>query len=772
MSIGALPGTLAAVAFAGEGQTGVAVGLKGALIFTRDGGKTWHRRTTSTDADLRAVAFSDQRHGWIGGEGGTLLATEDGGETWFRATRPVPPNAVIDAAERAKLHLAEAREHYHIFPAPWYYLCLVLVGLSLVPALRRPEPVLSSSPSVADRLVTDRPIESGDTDAFDLGSVALGLSRFLRNEKTRPPLTLAVTGEWGSGKSSLMNLLRADIVRYGFRPVCFNAWHHQKEEHLLASLLEMIRSQGLPAWWRPEGAIFRARLLRLRWTRFWPVVVLLALPFAGSLGYVWAHPEQIDHFLDALGHLDAKNPDGWLQTFVWKPLAAADRHGAVVTLFISLGGLLLSIWRGAKGFGVNPASLLARDSGRLKDLSALTGFRHRFAAEFREISQALNPRTMLILIDDLDRCRAEMVLEVLEAVNFLVSSGDCFVVLGMARDRVVRCVGLSFKDVAGELLAAVPGLAAGLSPEDLARQRRLEYAQQYLEKLINIEVPVPIPTALQTRQILVAKGVEEEAPPSHRASLLQQGRAALRWAAPLLLFTALVAVGFWSGATQGLPHPPSLPSQAGTAVTRGPVAASSSTDSQPALPPSATSPVEVDPAEEAHRPAWLLAPLLLLLLGLGGWRLSIPPDIVLRDSEEFETALAAWHPLVVAFRNTPRSVKRFLNRVRYLAMLQRRQPPEPTGWQRLLGQLRRRPAPPKSEESPIPERALVALAAIEQSHPEWLEEEELFRDAMGFLRTQTLPPGLQEALDNPFLLPSLEPYREAYLQMSRGIHVS
>ena len=62
-----------------------------------------------------------------------------------------------------------------------------------------------------------------------------------------PPLTIAVTGEWGSGKSSLMNLLRVDLRRYGFRPVWFNAWHHQKEENLLASLLEMVRSQADPS---------------------------------------------------------------------------------------------------------------------------------------------------------------------------------------------------------------------------------------------------------------------------------------------------------------------------------------------------------------------------------------------------------------------------------------------------------------------------------------------------------------------------------------------
>ena len=54
-----------------------------------------------------------------------------------------------------------------------------------------------------------------------------------------PGETLGVVGEWGSGKSSLMNLLRADLRDWGFRPVWFNAWHHQKEQHFLASLVQL-----------------------------------------------------------------------------------------------------------------------------------------------------------------------------------------------------------------------------------------------------------------------------------------------------------------------------------------------------------------------------------------------------------------------------------------------------------------------------------------------------------------------------------------------------
>ena len=95
-------------------------------------------------------------------------------------------------------------------------------------------------------MVSDRALESASEDVLSFNAIALGLSRFLRNENTKPPLTIAITGEWGTGKSSLMNLLRADLRSYKFRPVWYNAWHHQKEEHILASLLENIILQAVP----------------------------------------------------------------------------------------------------------------------------------------------------------------------------------------------------------------------------------------------------------------------------------------------------------------------------------------------------------------------------------------------------------------------------------------------------------------------------------------------------------------------------------------------
>lgn len=50
---------------------------------------TWQRQRTSSLAWLHAVFFVDQNRGWAVGSRGTLLASDDGGKSWQAKTRPV-----------------------------------------------------------------------------------------------------------------------------------------------------------------------------------------------------------------------------------------------------------------------------------------------------------------------------------------------------------------------------------------------------------------------------------------------------------------------------------------------------------------------------------------------------------------------------------------------------------------------------------------------------------------------------------------------------------
>jgi photosystem II stability/assembly factor-like uncharacterized protein len=59
-----------------------AVGDKGTILVTTDGGATWTPQVSGTTATLEGVSFSDSYDGWAVGKGGIILATTDGGTTW------------------------------------------------------------------------------------------------------------------------------------------------------------------------------------------------------------------------------------------------------------------------------------------------------------------------------------------------------------------------------------------------------------------------------------------------------------------------------------------------------------------------------------------------------------------------------------------------------------------------------------------------------------------------------------------------------------------
>ena len=67
---------------------------------------------------------------------------------------------------------------------------------------------------------------------------------------------------------------------------------------------------------------------------------------------------------------------------------------------------------------------------------------------------------------DLDRCTPSNLMEVLDSINFLATAGPCFIIFGMDDDKVVEIVAKK-------------------------RESDEERARQYLQKLINITVPVP-----------------------------------------------------------------------------------------------------------------------------------------------------------------------------------------------------------------------------------------------------------------------------------------
>lgn len=94
------PASTVLLAAATAGQRTVAVGERGVLIVSDDGGAQWRQVALPTSVTLTAVRFADARHGVAVGHGGTVLTSADGGDTWTRR---------LDGQRLAQLALQQAQ---------------------------------------------------------------------------------------------------------------------------------------------------------------------------------------------------------------------------------------------------------------------------------------------------------------------------------------------------------------------------------------------------------------------------------------------------------------------------------------------------------------------------------------------------------------------------------------------------------------------------------------------------------------------------------------
>jgi hypothetical protein len=699
----ALAPDLIGFAFCNEGTECRVIGTGNRVFRTLDDGASW-TDVTLPGAGAQLVDRATEVGSWRLSGGG--LEHSDGGR-WLPATRT--------AAAALPGHAQVSRERRYIrFVPPWYLLALLLGALllQLEPStVAKPEPDAAPDAVDDDAEITgnhgtaDKPLEPGQPDALGLSAIAAGLAIFLRNEDTKPPLVIAINGRWGSGKSSLMNLLRGNLEKFGTRPVWFNAWHHQSEDQLLAALLQSVKTQAVPPLWGRGGWSFRARLAASRFERFWPQVAL----GVAALYVIWrAEPVVLRWLLESAPDagkgagtgtpsIGVKDVISWLES---KWLVTIVTSGLTVGKALS-GGL--------RAFATDPASLLAAEAAgtTAKALQAQTSFRQEFAREFGEVTWALGKRRrMLILVDDLDRCRPEKVREVLEAVNFLVSSGDCFVVLGMAREIVEHCVGLSFQSVvdtmpwhsfdisSADIERTMKEVGDGVTkdvPADVAGKRRA-FARLFMDKLIQIELSLPEPTPIQKRRLFegtdakTARDFERE---ERVDSWLGVVRTASRVTAPVLQTVIVTAIVIGVAIESGRLLGPSIfrqPSRTDAAIQAARLASDvAATRYNPATlevlrtttPPAPLPAPQIVPSSIASSSEWLAAwPFYLFAFGFGLLTLGAigeVPQTVVRDDEAFVKALQVWHPLVLTTgaRNTPRTARRFQNRVRYLAMRQR-----------------------------------------------------------------------------------------------------
>jgi|GEM_PF-2217047 len=682
-----------------DGSTGIAVGEKGSVLVSHDGGLRWTAGTIGEDhvptlTDIRV----DGAHGYAVAIGRPTFEGAPSHGVLYK-TRALPGETADNVGEWKHVPWEAG--------APVFsYVSIVLSISALLVCfyyLRKwwVTRGLKDRPIAAGK--SDREIGWDDEDVLGLHQLASQVSLFLRNAQTEPPLVLGVAGGWGSGKSSFMNLLCQDLKQRGTSAVWFNAWHHQNEDHLLAALFEAVRTRAIPSVWTWRGLWFRARLIGPRlWAQFltvFPVALLLALAvvlvaFAVTDDQVQWLQQKFKGFEKTLSTEDGLTMPG------------------MVAMAVPAAGLLYwlrSLWI---ALPAKPAKLLKNFSSlaRIADFQDKLSFRYNFGKAFGEVCSALRmPGVpgLVIFIDDLDRCQASSVLSIFEAVNYFVSVGDCIVVMGFDRAQVEHSIGEELKHIAD----GIPDKEIPFHFEKGDTTKRRAYARHYMEKLINLEIAIPPMTPEAAAALVQGRPVEAQKPGADDERWLTRLKprislgykvisVALRYACIVALLWAFWIYG--GGLYERVAERPALqiedpqplsavPVETGGTAT---VSAPRTTEEPASSPVSPDQPEtgteirenpELDGAEPSPRPIepvwryeelWILVPVVLLLALAAMWiylrrAYSIARNVTY-DPDSFTDALKDANQVIEGINGTPRAIKRFMNRMRFASARMRK----------------------------------------------------------------------------------------------------
>ena len=88
----------------------VAVGQRGHVVYSTDGGASWKQASVPVSSDLTAVFFVDDKQGWAVGHDGVILHTADGGEKWELQLSGRTANDLLIAAMERKVAAEPASE--------------------------------------------------------------------------------------------------------------------------------------------------------------------------------------------------------------------------------------------------------------------------------------------------------------------------------------------------------------------------------------------------------------------------------------------------------------------------------------------------------------------------------------------------------------------------------------------------------------------------------------------------------------------------------------
>jgi predicted KAP-like P-loop ATPase len=274
------------------------------------------------------------------------------------------------------------------------------------------------------------------------------LIRELIMEPTVLPATIGVYGDWGGGKSSIMQMLKDDFEketegqdaeagRYkGVAVLYFNGWLFEGYDDAKAALLSSI---------------------------------LTALRDHKRFG-----PKLKERATSLLKRVDYMRGLRMLFTGALAGGVAAATGG--IGLAAVVPAIATAALTGAKDSASNAVKESFEKAAETKPDEALSDIR-QFRDDFADMLAKSDIKTLVVLIDDLDRCSPERIIENLEAIKLFLNVPNTAFVIGADRRIIRQAVAWRYREA----------LKSDNGPADPTER----LVDDYLEKLIQIPYRLP-----------------------------------------------------------------------------------------------------------------------------------------------------------------------------------------------------------------------------------------------------------------------------------------
>ena len=317
---------------------------------------------------------------------------------------------------------------------------------------------MASSPrSTVSPVLDDQP---STKDALDFAPYRDTLIGILCDPATHTPLTVGLFGTWGSGKTSLMSMIKAgidDARLPAYRTTWFNAWKYNRDETMWRALILSVLDALRPR--KPDGSpASREDLSEAQ----------------------QALADDLDRLEERL-HRTVEWEELGRWTLDWARALRGTAEGAaeIALSFVPGAQPLVDLLRKAAKAVTGDEQQAVADAFhrevktyRLEQLRSLEQFEREFQVVVRRHIVEPGGR-FIIFVDDLDRCLPEKTIEVLEAIKLFLDAPGCVFVLGLDEEAIIEAIRARYQGnvKARQYLEKIIQLPFLLPPIEAARMR-------------------------------------------------------------------------------------------------------------------------------------------------------------------------------------------------------------------------------------------------------------------------------------------------------------